>query len=54
MDNAGIDYNVIDITEDEEALNLILGMGFKAAPVVISGELSWAGFQPDKIDLLTV
>jgi glutaredoxin-like protein NrdH len=52
MDKIGIEYNTIDITEDQEALDLILGMGFQAAPVVISGDLSWAGFQPDKINLL--
>lgn len=52
MDKNGITYTTVDITENQEALEMILGMGFSSAPVVISGELSWAGFQPDKINLL--
>jgi hypothetical protein len=31
---------------------MILGMGFSSAPVVISGDLAWAGFQPDKLEQL--
>jgi glutaredoxin-like protein NrdH len=52
MDKLGIDYNTVDITEDEEALDMIMELGFKSAPVVISDAGSWAGFQPEKIDLL--
>jgi glutaredoxin-like protein NrdH len=52
MDKNGISYTTVDITENPDALNMILGMGFSSAPVVISGDLSWAGFQPDKINLL--
>ena len=52
MDKNGIQYNTVDITQDQEALDMILGMGFSSAPVVISGDLSFAGFQPDKINLL--
>lgn len=52
MDKNGIEYTTVDITQDQEALDMILGMGFSSAPVVISGDLSFAGFQPDKINLL--
>ena len=52
MDNNGISYNTVDITEDPAALEMILELGFKSAPVVISEKGSWAGFQPDKINLL--
>jgi glutaredoxin-like protein NrdH len=52
LDKLEIDYDTVDITEDEAALEMILSMGFKSAPVVISGDLAWAGFQPDKINLL--
>jgi len=52
MDKNGISYTTVDITENPDALDMILGMGFSSAPVVISGDLSWAGFQPDKINLL--
>ena len=52
MDKNGIPYTTVDITQDQAAFDMIIGMGFSSAPVVISGELSWAGFQPDKINLL--
>lgn len=53
MDKNGIHYETIDITENEEALQMILDMGFQSAPVVISEAGNWAGFQPDKINLLS-
>lgn len=52
MDKNGIEYDTVDITEDPEALQMILDLGFKSAPVVISDKGSWAGFQPEKIDQL--
>ena len=52
MDKNGIAYTTVDITQDEQALEMILGMGFSSAPVVISDKGSWAGFQPDKLNLL--
>ena len=52
MDKNNIEYTIIDITQDQGALDLILGMGFSSAPVVISDKGSWAGFQPDKLSEL--
>ncbi len=52
MDKNGIKYETVDITQNQEALDLILGMGFLSAPVVVSDVGSWSGFQPDKINLL--
>ena len=52
MDKNGIEYTTVDITQDKDAFDMIIGMGFSSAPVVISGDLAWAGFQPDKINLL--
>lgn len=50
MDKMGIQYDTINISEDADALNKLIELGYKAAPVVMtdSGD-SWAGFQPDKI-----
>lgn len=53
LDKAGVTYETVDVTKDQEALDLILGMGFMAAPVVVSDSGNWAGFQPDKLDLLS-
>jgi glutaredoxin-like protein NrdH len=52
MDKNGISYSAVDITEDKEALDLIMGMGFSSVPVIISEKGSWAGFQPDRINFL--
>lgn len=47
----GIEFNEIDITEDDEAYKYIIGLGAQAAPVVVVGnqESWWAGFKPDMI-----
>jgi glutaredoxin-like protein NrdH len=50
LDKRGVQYNTVDITQDEEAYEMIVKMGFMSVPVVISGDQSWAGFQPDKIN----
>jgi glutaredoxin-like protein NrdH len=52
LDKNGTNYTTIDITEDLEAYDKVVSMGFMSAPVVISGDQSWAGFQPDKINSL--
>ncbi|MFX0538329.1 glutaredoxin-like protein NrdH [Ornithinimicrobium sp. Y1847] len=49
LDKAGLSYQVIDITEDEVALNLVTALGHQQAPVVIDGDQSWSGFRPDLI-----
>ena len=50
LDKKGVEYTTIDITEDEQALNLILDKGFLAAPVVNDNDRWWAGFNPEKLD----
>jgi len=52
MDKNGIPYTTVDITKDQEAFDMVIGMGFQSAPVVISEVGNWSGFQPDKINLL--
>jgi glutaredoxin-like protein NrdH len=46
----GLEFETVDITQDTEAYDKVVAMGFLAAPVVIAGEDSWAGFQPEKIN----
>ncbi len=50
MDKLDIAYSTVDITQDTEAFDKIVSMGFKAAPVVITDDGSWSGFNPDKIN----
>jgi glutaredoxin-like protein NrdH len=46
----GLEFDVIDITEDSEAYDRLIGMGFQAAPVVVTDDDSWAGFNATKIN----
>lgn len=50
LDDRKVEYSIIDITKDSEALDKIINQGFKAAPVVDANGEWWAGFQPDLID----
>ncbi|TIH26667.1 glutaredoxin domain-containing protein [Subtercola vilae] len=52
LDNAGISYIVVDVTEDEDAVAFIKDqLGYLTAPVVfVSEDLHWGGFRPDLIE----
>ncbi len=50
LDAAGLEYPVIDVSEDAEALAKIKALGYLQAPVVITDEDHWSGYRPDKID----
>ena len=50
LNKNNIEYATVDITEDLDALDMIKGMGFSAAPVVITENDAWSGFQPDKLE----
>lgn len=52
MDAKGIHYAIIDVTQDDEALEAIKALGYLQAPVVMTDEDHWSGFRPDKIDEL--
>jgi glutaredoxin-like protein NrdH len=52
MDKIGVEYTTVDIVENPAELDRLIEMGYRAAPVVVAGEESWAGFQPDKITAL--
>lgn len=48
----GLDFNVIDLTQDPTALDTLRAAGFMQAPVVMTDNDSWAGYRPDKIRAL--
>lgn len=52
MDKIGVKYTTVDITEDSAALDKLIEMGYRAAPVVVTKDDSWTGFQPEKINEL--
>jgi glutaredoxin-like protein NrdH len=47
-----VPFQTIDLTEDAEAMDMIKGLGYQAAPVVIAGDAHWSGFRPDKLSAL--
>lgn len=49
LDNEGLDYTIIDITQDPGARDYVMGLGYLQAPVVVAGDEHWAGFRPDRI-----
>lgn len=53
LDKAGIEYDVIDITENTQARDYVMSLGYLQAPVVVAGENHWSGFRPDEIKKLT-
>ncbi|WP_225027230.1 glutaredoxin-like protein NrdH [Xinfangfangia pollutisoli] len=52
LDARGLPYRVIDLTEDAEAMERVMALGYRQAPVVVAGEAHWAGFRPDMIGRL--
>lgn len=53
LDSAGIEYRVVDLTQDEAALEYVQSLGYSQAPVVVaSDEDHWSGFRPDYINRL--
>lgn len=49
---AGIEYRVIDITQDAEARDYVMSLGYLQAPVVVTADTHWAGFRPDRLESL--
>ncbi|MBW7057273.1 glutaredoxin-like protein NrdH [Paracoccus bogoriensis] len=52
LDARGLEYDVIDLTQDDEAMARVTELGYRQAPVVIAGDTHWAGFRPDMISAL--
>jgi glutaredoxin-like protein NrdH len=52
LDKKGIEYSIVDISQDPEALEMVRGLGYLQAPVVVAGNEHWSGFRPDQINAL--
>lgn len=52
LDNQGLDYEVVDITEEPEARDYVMALGYLQAPVVVAYGEHWSGFRPDRIKAL--
>lgn len=49
MDILGIDYNTVDITQQQDQLERLSSLGFRTAPVVETDIETWSGYDQDKI-----
>jgi glutaredoxin-like protein NrdH len=52
LNKQGLEYEVVDITADAEALENVRALGYQQAPVVFADGDHWSGFRPDKIKAL--
>ena len=53
LDDKGVEYDVVDMSEDAQALQKVKDLGYLQAPVVITPEGEhWSGFRPDIIATL--
>lgn len=52
LERKGLEFRVVDLTEDQDAYDKVIGLGYMQAPVVMVGDQHWAGFRPDKISAL--
>lgn len=50
LDRKGLEYTVVDLTQDEEALKHVVALGYRSAPVVETDTTHWVGFRPDQIN----
>ena len=53
LDARGLDYQLIDLTQDADAMEMVMSLGYRQAPVVVAGEEHWAGVRPDMIGRLS-
>ncbi|HEY0214060.1 MAG TPA: glutaredoxin-like protein NrdH [Paenirhodobacter sp.] len=52
LEARGLTFEVVDLTQDSEAMEKVVSLGYRQAPVVVAGEAHWAGFRPDMIGRL--
>lgn len=52
LEQKGIAFEVIDISQDKNAAQIVTDLGYRQVPVVVSGEKHWSGFRPDLLSAL--
>ncbi|KKO83908.1 glutaredoxin-like protein NrdH [Corynebacterium otitidis] len=52
LDRAGLDYEQVDVSTDDEARDYVLALGYLQAPVVEANGEHWSGFRPERIKAL--
>jgi glutaredoxin-like protein NrdH len=54
LDKIGVSYDIVDVTNDIAALDRLISLGYRSAPVVLADNDSWAGYMPEKLDGLAI
>jgi glutaredoxin-like protein NrdH len=49
LEKRGIEFKIVDLASDEQAMAHVKNLGFTQAPIVETETEAWAGFQPEKI-----
>lgn len=49
LDKAGLNYETVDISLDDDARDYVMALGYVQAPVVEAGGDHWSGFRPERI-----
>jgi glutaredoxin-like protein NrdH len=50
LDKAGLSYETIDVTQNPDAREYVMSLGYLAMPVVhLSPTEHWSGFRPDRL-----
>lgn len=44
-----IPFEVVDITQDSDAREAVMALGYTSAPVVVAGDVHFSGFRPEKL-----
>lgn len=52
LNKHGLEYTIVDISTDAEALESVKALGYQQAPVVFADGDHWSGFRPDRIKAL--
>jgi glutaredoxin-like protein NrdH len=50
LDKLDVPYSTINVTNDIRALDKLISLGYRSAPVVVTDDDSWAGYVPDKLN----
>ncbi|HLS00947.1 MAG TPA: glutaredoxin-like protein NrdH [Beutenbergiaceae bacterium] len=49
LDRYGVDYTIVDISMDTNALEYVKSLGHRQAPVVVTDTDHWSGYRRDRI-----
>lgn len=52
LDRLGLPYTYRDVTENDEARDIVTALGYLSLPVVTAGDMHWSGYRHAKLKLL--